>query len=235
MKALVVEDEENIRELIKRFLEMHIEGVSLFGEASSVSEAINLTKNSTPDLILLDIRLGGETGFDFLENLNKPNIPVIFITAYREYVFEVFKTKQTIIDFISKPVGIDELQKAIINIKEKVAGLSEEEKTYIIIRDKGYKKINISDIVKVVADGKKSIIHLINKQSISIGKTLAYVENIIDLKTFFRINRGVLLNTKFILEFDLIKREINLADGSVETIAKLRKKEFVKFFDNLTV
>ena len=83
-KILVVDDEENIRLLYE--IELKEEGYDVM-TASTAEEALNLLETYKPDLIILDIRLPGMNGIEFLRKVKekKRNLPVLMCTAYDDY------------------------------------------------------------------------------------------------------------------------------------------------------
>jgi two-component system response regulator (stage 0 sporulation protein F) len=83
-KILVVDDEDNIRLLYQEELRDSGYEVSLAGSAE---EALKIVEEDPPDLITLDVKLPGMSGFDFLKELkaNQKDIPVILCSAYGAY------------------------------------------------------------------------------------------------------------------------------------------------------
>ena len=83
-KVLVVDDEENIRLLYKE--ELEDEGYEVC-VAATVEEAIKLMDDEHPDLVMLDIKLPGMDGLEYLTQLKKKNdeTPVILCSAYGQY------------------------------------------------------------------------------------------------------------------------------------------------------
>jgi DNA-binding response OmpR family regulator len=83
-KILVVDDEDNIRLLYQEELRDSGYDVSL---AKSAEEALKIIEEDPPDLITLDVKLPGMSGFDFLKELkaNQKDIPVILCSAYGVY------------------------------------------------------------------------------------------------------------------------------------------------------
>jgi len=83
-KILVVDDEPSIRILYKEELEK--EGYEVVC-ASNIDEALAAMKDQNPSLLVLDIKLGDESGIDFLLDVAKrdKNLPIILNTAYSVY------------------------------------------------------------------------------------------------------------------------------------------------------
>ena len=92
-------------------------------KTSSVREAIPYLEHSLPDLILLDLLMPKVSGYKFLEDIRKnkhtKNVPVMIVTAVNEKESKIKTQKLGIIDYIEKPINIQELitkvEKALCN------------------------------------------------------------------------------------------------------------------------
>lgn len=111
MKILVIEDEKrNFIRLKKQLLEIGPD-YEIDGPVISVQELKDaLKQDARYQLIIADIRINGGTCFDAFDE-EKPNVPVIFVTAYDEYALKAFQSNG--IAYVQKPFEIDELQEAI--------------------------------------------------------------------------------------------------------------------------
>jgi len=98
MKIAIIDDEFNVRELIKKLISLLFKDVEIVGEAASIKEAKKMLSTCAPDIVLLDIELEDGSGFNLLDELNIINFKVIFITAFNEYAVKAFKdNRKTII------------------------------------------------------------------------------------------------------------------------------------------
>jgi two-component system, OmpR family, alkaline phosphatase synthesis response regulator PhoP len=118
-KILVVDDEEEIRELLSEFLTREGYQVVL---AASGAESLTIAQRENPGVILLDVKMPGLSGIDTCRGLKGHektwHIPVIVATAYRERVLEAFDAGAD--DFVTKPFQLDELAvrvKSIVRIQ----------------------------------------------------------------------------------------------------------------------
>ncbi|MDD3867687.1 MAG: response regulator, partial [Eubacteriales bacterium] len=105
-KILIVEDEKSIADLIELNL-------SLTGHtcqwASLAADALRQAEDWQPDLILLDVMLPGKDGFELISELNRFDIPVIFLTARQSVVDKVQGLRLGAEDYITKPFEPAEL------------------------------------------------------------------------------------------------------------------------------
>lgn len=118
LKAVIVDDEIRSREFLKSLVEEFCSDIKVAGLASSVDEAVILIKTQKPDLVFLDIELQTGTGFDVLQQFDEPNFHVVFTTAYDHYAIKAIKFSA--VDYLLKPIDVEELEKAVDKAKEKV-------------------------------------------------------------------------------------------------------------------
>ncbi|MBN2412632.1 response regulator [candidate division KSB1 bacterium] len=115
LKALIVDDMRLIRTELRHLLSEYPD-IKVVGEAANVDNAFQLVSKLKPDVVFLDIYLPGQSGFDFLDNLDV-EFKVIFISSfYDKYSEEAQKYKP--VDFLMKPINKQKLSKAIQKLHE---------------------------------------------------------------------------------------------------------------------
>lgn len=106
-QILLVDDEPDLRQMVRKYLKAEGFGVS---EASNGQEALSLLRDSTPDLVLLDIGLPDVDGFSVLQEVRKTmGLPVIMLTARSEEIDRVLGLTIGADDYITKPFSPREL------------------------------------------------------------------------------------------------------------------------------
>lgn len=120
VSILIVDDEENAREFIGKFLTS--QGYEVFG-AATMKEAKKHIDQGTADIILLDVNLPDGYGPDLLEDIARMpvRLPVILITAYGDIEMAVDAMKRGAHDFLTKPVQFAQLEATIQRAEEIVA------------------------------------------------------------------------------------------------------------------
>ena len=124
--VLVVDDDDRIRELIKEYLEDHNFVVSTAFDANSAKEHLSYLKF---DLIVLDVMMPGQNGFDFTKEIKKKiNVPIILLTAKGEVENRIQGLELGADDYLGKPFEPKELLLRIKNIttknnKKKIEGI----------------------------------------------------------------------------------------------------------------
>ena len=98
---LVIDDDERLRDLLRRFLE---ESGFRVTDAGNASEARQILSGIMFDLLIIDIMMPGETGLEFLQELRKKdNVPALFLTAMSETEHRIEGLETGADDYMSKP------------------------------------------------------------------------------------------------------------------------------------
>jgi two-component system, NtrC family, response regulator AtoC len=138
---LIVDDEKHTREGLRQSLEEEFDVYT----AGNLDEALNVLNSDHIDLVLTDLRLGGEDGMSLIERvLQRPRPPVcILMTAYGSIATAVEAMKRGAYDFVTKPVNIDELG---IKISRAIKGRQTEQEN-IHLRQQVDKRFGLESII----------------------------------------------------------------------------------------
>ena len=109
LTAIIVEDEETSRDILKNYLKKYCPSVTVLGEASNIEEALILIRNSDLDLVFLDVEMPYGNAFDLLDKVGDVNFETVFVTAYNHYAMDALNAHASY--YLMKPIDIDELIK----------------------------------------------------------------------------------------------------------------------------
>ena len=115
-RAIIIDDEKNVREVLQLLLFQYCKEVEVVALASSAAEGRELLQKHSIDFIFLDISMPKEDGFTFLGTIPKENYCIIFVTASEDYAMKALKASA--IDYLLKPIDEQELRKAVLKYKE---------------------------------------------------------------------------------------------------------------------
>jgi len=247
LRTIIIDDEENIRILLRGMLRSHCPDVEIAAEAGSVAEAFEAINRHKPDLILLDIRLGDGTGFGLLEKFEKIDFRIIFVTSYEQYALRALKLSA--IDYIVKPVSTEELTAAIDKAR-RLIGAGEEQPLKVLVdnaksipnHDKKivlktadrFHFVQVSEIIRCESDSSYTKFFLTDNSTILISRTLKEFEEILLDFNFFRPFKSDLINLKHIKAFDKTDGGfIIMTDNSRVPISDRKKEEFFRLMEGL--
>lgn len=245
-KVVIVDDEKDAIESIKLILNDNFPDIEIVGTAQSVPTAIDTISKQQPDIVFLDIEMPNGNGFDVLEGLEKRNFHVIFITAYNQYAIKAFK--YSAIDYILKPIDIDDFVNAINRIKEiqgngkrddkKIDALLENmqqdkpDKIALSTSD-GVEFAKINDIIQIQAEGSYSIIKMIDQSELVVSKNLGEFEQLLIDHQFYRPHQSHLINVPHVKKLTRYGNEIIMDDGSVAFLSRRKKNQFMDLMSSM--
>jgi DNA-binding LytR/AlgR family response regulator len=236
MKVFIIEDEIPAAEKMQRFLKRYDESIEILGQAMSVKQSVNwLNENHEVDLLFMDIQLTDGLSFDIFKDV-KVEIPVIFTTAYNEYAIEAFKANG--IDYLLKPITFEALSESIDkfnNLKSRLSETSQAPITPIIdlqsalqlLSKREYKNrfmVKIGEHIRSVttdsiglfyAEGRNAYIVTNESKRLIIDYKLETLEEMLDPKKFFRVNRT------FVLEINAIKDVLVYSNSRLKVMLNL--------------
>ena len=118
IRAVIVDDEELARQVLREFLSHHPE-VELIAECANGFEAVKTVAEQKPDLVFLDIQMPKLDGFEVLELIGR-DTTVIFVTAHDNYAIRAFEVHA--VDYLLKPVAVARFDAALARAKERLSG-----------------------------------------------------------------------------------------------------------------
>ena len=211
MNILIIENEKPAADKLRRLLQKIDVNIIIVGITETVEGTVNwLQNNPSPDLILIDIQLDDGLCFEIFETI-KVDTPVIFTTAYDEYVLQAFKVNS--VDYLLKPIEENALRKALDKFKTfhfKLSGdilkklFSEIDKQYknrfLIKIGTRYKSIQVNEICCFYILERATFIRTFSGKEYSVDYSLDHLQKIVDPYIFFRINRNCMVSVNAISE-----------------------------------
>lgn len=240
LKALVVEDEANSREILRNYLAKYCPDIDLLGEASSAQEGLVLIKEKDPDLVFLDVEMPFGNGFDLLDQVPERTFETVFVTAYDHYAKDALNNQAAY--YLTKPIAIEELIKAVAHVKEirekenalhdrvLPASLSQMQGKLTLPQLDGFIVINTDEILYCKADDNYTEIYLADKKHL-VSKTLRYFEQALEAYPFARIHKSYVVNVNEIVRYHRGKGgSVMLSNGKEIQVAASRKKDLLSYF-----
>jgi two-component system LytT family response regulator len=214
VRVLIVDDEPLARSAMRRLLAPH-RTIEIVGEADSTANARAAIVATRPELVFLDIELGGDDGFDLLASLDDPP-SVIFVTAYAEHAVEAFAVDA--VDYLLKPVDPDRLAESLGRVERQRA--SRAPPAIELRTPRRTVLAQPGEIVVLRADGDFTQVHLAGQPSVMIWRTLAHFESVLPVPPFLRLGRSLIVNRDRLRHVETLSRTSTrlVLDGLAEPV-----------------
>ncbi len=212
IRAILIDDEISNLENLQNLLEKHCPQVTIMATAQNVSDAVNCVEKYSAQLVFLDIQMGDETGFDVLKQLPKRNFEVIFVTAYDHYGIQAVKFAA--LDYLLKPIDIEELINAVNNAEHKLATQLQTSQLDFLLQQLKKTDTNVSTIalqmqteiryvalsaiIRCEADNTYTYFFLANGERILVSKSLKEYADLLRPNGFLRTHQSHLVNPKYV-------------------------------------
>lgn len=248
MKILLVDNEAEIRAVLKEMVQAWAKEQHLIEEADGVAAGIATINSFQPNVVLLDVEMDDGTGFDLLKQISNPAFQLIFTTAHNQYAIQAIKFSA--IDYLLKPVDPSDLnialQKAADNINQgslqnqlnvlmqQLAGKNEPPRQIVLKDiDKTY-FVSMNDILYCEAEGSYTKFYLSNAEPIFVSRNLRSYEELLAPAGFIRTHHSCLVNPAKIKIYDRKTDSGTLIlEGGHSIPVSQRKKDFViQFLEN---
>ncbi len=250
MKCIIADDELNSREALRQLLEIVAPDIMVIAEAPNTAQAKKLIDNMQPDLLFLDINMPGQTGIEFLEENPDLGCNVIFTTAYNEYAVKAFRLNA--IDFLLKPIDMDELKAAVEKVKTQDNLISKEQltnaknivnnmddnssKRLALSTTEGIHFVNMDDIVWMEALGPYTKFMIAGEKPITVSRLLKDFEELLVGFKFLRVHQSSIINLDHIKKY--VKGnggQLWMSDGTEIEVRRRKKDELLEALKKIAI
>jgi len=241
MKAVIIDDEPDARDILKSFINLYTPEIDFIGEAESVDSGIRLLREKDPDLVFLDIQMTDGSGFDLLDQYTG-RFDVIFTTAHDHYALKAIK--YSAMDYLLKPIDPYEFKKALIKIRDRKPedphqkealklfrnSLKNPAEARLVLHDqKGINYVNPAEIVVLNSHKNLTIVSLKGKEQLVITKTLKEFEDMLCEDGFYRIHNTCIVNLNHIVRY--VKEDggyVIMNDNQRYEVSRRKKNDFLE-------
>lgn len=244
MKVIIIDDEDNGRNIIRQYLSLYCDDVEIIGEANSVKSGVEILSEVTPDVLFLDIQMQDGTGFDLLEALPQRTFKVIFVTSFDQFALKAIKFSAA--DYILKPVDPDEFVEAVQRVQADLAKESQDNRIDQLLTnmnnftqvglptEDGVQFVDVDDIVRCEADGGNTQVFTDNGTMLVAQKNIKVYEELFADRKFLRINKTNLINTSYIDKYDKADNggSVLMADGVSIEVSPYKKDDLQKMMNS---
>lgn len=192
LRCLIVEDEPLARIQLRARL-AELPEAEVVGEAANVTQALEAVRRLRPDLLLLDIQLRSEMGFDLLRQL--PERPaVVFVTAFDQHAVRAFEWDA--IDYLLKPVDTERLRRALQRVRARREQRAAPGADLMLPLGTTGEVVAAAKVLYVVAEGHHSRVALAGGESRVVRQALREWPAKLPADGFVQLDRGVIVNLR---------------------------------------
>ena len=224
LRAILVEDEDLARQILKEMLKSHPE-VEIAGECANGFEAVKMVPELKPDLLFLDIRMPKLDGFEVLELIGPADsMAVIFVTAYDQHALRAFEVHA--VDYLLKPFAAERFEAALERAKRRlgqkslppppaeVAAAVRENGRYaerIVVKDGT--RVQIIPVAKLdYAEAQDDYVALATQGKKYLkSQTISGLESALDPRNFLRIHRSYIVNLERVAKLEPYSKDSHVA------------------------
>jgi two-component system, LytTR family, response regulator len=214
MKAIIIDDEPNAVDLLQIRLTQYCPQVQVVAACTSSVKGVEAIRLHKPDVVFLDIEMPQMNGFQVLEAVEDMHFALVFVTAYDKFALKAFK--YSAIDYLLKPIEIQELLRAVSRVekqqhtfKEQIDLLKQQLlNTHKPLTDKialpyqnGVTFVSLKDVIYCESDDSYTKFFLNDGQHYLVTKSLKEIQELLEDRGFLRIHRQYLINLDHIKKF----------------------------------
>lgn len=243
IQTIIIDDEQNNIDNLQILLQQYCPQINVIAAALNANEGKKIILQHQPDLVFLDIQMPEKNGFDLLKSLPDYSFEIIFVTAYDQYGIQAVKFAA--IDYLLKPIDINELQNAIQKAIKKCAVKQQNLQLQNLIQllqqqnqkqlhrialqsAKETRFVETDKIIRCESSNNYTTFFLVNNEKIIVSKPIYEYEELLNGYGFIRCHQSYLVNKKFIKSFVKEDGGYLLLDDKTQIPVSKQKKEQIK-------
>ena len=242
---VLIDDEPKNNRILKNMLEEFCQDTCCAGFAANAEEGEELIRKVMPDLVFLDIHLPKEDAFDLLERLLPVKFEIIFVTAFNDYAVKAFR--YSALDYLLKPVNIQELRTAVQRASEKLEHRDLNGRLHNLLANlrtpnvTSHKLalsnaecltfISVEDIIRCEASGGYTLFHMCNGEKLTSARTIGEYEELLPPDLFLRIHNSHIVNLLHVKKYYRGRGGYIEMNGKINIeVSTRRRNEFLSRF-----
>jgi two-component system, LytTR family, response regulator len=243
LKTIIIDDEMSSRNTLRQKITTYCKDLEIVTECENGESGIEAIDRVKPDIVFLDVEMPRMNGFVMLQNLKNRDFELIFTTAYDHYAIRAIR--YSALDYLVKPIDIEELKAATTKAVEKRNQHSPNERIETLLHNlldekspdnriaipsqEGLQFVEIANIIYLEAESNYTIIYVKDGPKITVSKTLKDFEELLSQQLFIRIHHSHIINKKHIQKY--IRGEggqVIMSNGKILDVARRKKEEFMR-------
>lgn len=241
--AVIVDDEQDSRETLRRFANKYCPHISILADCENIEQAKSAILKHKPQLVFLDIEMPHGNAFDLLEQWGTIDFEIIFITAFSQYAVQAFALSAA--HYLLKPLDIEELEKAVDAVSQQIEEKQKINRAEILLQNieavhnqnrklvlptmEGLEVVRMSEILYCKAEDNFTIFHFTDGRKLMICRNLKFFESALSHFGFCRIHRSHIINLEYIKRYVKGKGgSVIMENGQEILVANTKKSELIR-------
>jgi two-component system LytT family response regulator len=243
LKCLIIDDEQSCVDTLTLMLQKKFsDQVTITGSTTDPSLAKQLIKDHDPDLLFLDVEMPMMTGVELLNSLDHIRFQVVFTTAHQQYALQAIK--HNALDYLLKPIGVDELAEAIKKCIDRNQHQGSElvqaflqqikpgnmsVKKVPIPSNETIQFVPVKEIIRIESQSNYTTVYFTNRVKLVVAKTLKDFEDQLISYGFLRVHHSHLVNLEHVVGYKNTDGGYIIMQGNeVIEISRRKKQEVLK-------
>lgn len=244
IRSIIVDDEQKNRETLQLMISQFCDDIEVTHLVPDIHKAKEIIETTKPQLVFLDVEMPPYSAFDLLKSLDNIDFEIIFVTAFNYYAIEAIKFSA--LDYILKPVKVDELKEGINRARKKLSQTTDQsieskaEKLDVLFQNPDNLEriiinslaeshvIELNQISHIESDNSYSKITKTSKETILSSKPIIEYDKLLENRNFYRIHKCHLINLSqinMVLKGDQLGVEMNT--GELLPLSRRRRDDFL--------
>lgn len=240
IKAIIIDDERNSRDIIALMLERYCPEVQVLALANDCAEGIARIKELQPDLVFLDLEMPDGTGFEVLQGLDNITFEAVFVTAFEKKFVHTIRFSE--VELILKPIDKESLLQAVSAVQVRIARGNNKQRYAVLMQNFHQGKQEqwqlvlpgasqetvtpLSEVLYLEAGQETCIFHLRNGGPVTAERPFRYYLDLLGSLPFFQINNTQMVHLKTVLQLSADRSQVILPNNIRLEMTERRRKEF---------
>lgn len=243
IKAVIIDDERNSRDIISLMLEKYCPDVQIAATASDCAHGIATIQEHQPQLVFLDLEMPDGTGFDVLLGTKEvPPFEAVFVTAFEKKFLHTIRFSE--VEVILKPIDRESLMHAVSKIADRIHAHASTTRYKVLLENfNNGRNINMDLVIPVTqhedmiiglntityleAGTEKCTIHLFDNRQIVAERSFRYYTDLFSSLRFYQINNHQMVHLSQISNIEGDGARVVLKNKVKLEVADRRKKDLI--------
>ena len=242
IKTVIIDDEASAQEVLRKSLiQFFPNKFSVLATCDSVDAGVEAIRKFEPDLVFLDIQMPGKSGFELFDYFQVIRFKVIFTTAHAQFAIKAIR--RSALDYLLKPINRVDLATAIKRFEAENNETASQKKLALLLENlnvndqnvnkiafpttEGFEFIHSNQILFCRAESNYCAIKKIDGSTITVTRTLKYLEELLPTNTFIRIHKSYIINLNFVVRYHKANKEVELTNGEKLPVSFRKEEGFI--------